>query len=147
MEWNFLTRREDHEAHSANHSMIANTECLVAGAELDGGIDIDTHASEVDRGVIGMALHLIKQHGYLGAGNRLGFGKVAFEFLHAPDQAVYDDFLRDSKESIIAFLTDLGALDASENQNVLAAQAGARKKKNGKKEKPADPVQESVPAE
>src|SRR5690606_6982356 len=48
MTWEYLTRREDHEDHMVHHGMIANTECLRAGAELEGGVDYDHATPELE---------------------------------------------------------------------------------------------------
>ncbi len=125
-EWTFLTRREDHEAHSDHHGMIANTECLRTGCVLDGGIDIDTHASDLERSAIGFGLELMTRRGMLGAENRRGLGQIDLSFENLPDSAPYLDFLRSEKDRIRAYLDEIGALDISQNETTL--QRGADKK-------------------
>ena len=113
MEWSFLTRREDYEGRTAedNHTgMIANTEVLKAGTVLVGGLDIDGHASEIERAVIARGLQLLVQRGMLGAENRRGMGKAALTIEGAPDAAFYDAWLADNRGAIIEYLNEIGAI-------------------------------------
>ena len=112
-EWTYLTRREDFEGHEDgdNASMIANTECLRAGIVLHGGIDIDTHISDLERSALGRGLELLQQKKHIGAEGRRGFGKIQAEFTNAPNPKPYDDFLAEKKETILQYLTELGALE------------------------------------
>lgn len=146
LDWSFLTRREDHEGHTENHSMIATTEVLVAGTELDGGADISSHASPMDRAVIAKGLQLLREHS-LGASCRMGFGKCTME-LPPLDASIYDAFLIERKQDIIDYLDSIGALDTSLNEQLLGAGAEktASKKARGKK-KPINVDQPSDQAE
>lgn len=119
MEWTFLTRRDDHEGRGDDddhHGMIATTECLKAGTELIGGIDIDTHADEMERSALGCALVSLHHRGRLGAENRRGIGRVEFsidagaEFL--PDERPYDAWLAENRTEILEYLTAIGAINA-----------------------------------
>ena len=110
--WEYLTRREDHEGHEDgdNASMIANTECLKAGTVLYGGIDTDTHISDMERSALGRGLALLSEKGVIGAESRRGFGRVSAEFKNAPDPKLYDDYLVNNKDKIMSYLAELGAL-------------------------------------
>jgi hypothetical protein len=123
-EWLFLTRREDHEEHPVgDHSgMIANTECLRAGVELRGGIDIDTHASELERSALGRGLALLAERGALGAENRRGLGRVAIELEGAPDPGLYVAYLAEAKETILEYLEELGAIHARDQLDLGIAE-------------------------
>lgn len=116
MEWNFLTRREDHEGRNDDDKhtgMIANTECLKAGATLLGGIDIDNHALELERSALGCGLELLQNRGRLGADNRRGFGKADITISDLPDSKPYLNYLSDNKDKILNYLVEIGALNAS----------------------------------
>lgn len=112
MDWTFLTRHEDHESHEEHHGMIANTEVLKAGTILRGGIDISTHASEVERGCLGRGLSLLIDRGLLGAQNRMGLGQVAITADKLPDQDPYVSFIESHRCEICTFLEEIGALHA-----------------------------------
>jgi hypothetical protein len=115
MEWTFLTRREDYEGRTAEDEhtgMIANTECIKAGAVLTGGIDIDTHANDLERSSLGCGLALLKERGFLGAENRRGLGKVDLVIEGVPDQQPYLDWLENNQGEIKAYLTEIGAIHA-----------------------------------
>ena len=111
-EWVFLTRRDDHEGHEddANSSMIVNTECLKAGTELQGGIDISQHASDIEKGALAKGLLLLQDGGYIGAENRRDLGGVEIEYNNLPDVKPYEDFLKERKQDIVDFLTMVKAL-------------------------------------
>jgi hypothetical protein len=117
MEWTFLTRRDDHEGRGDDdnhHGMIATTECLKAGTELIGGIDIDTHADDVEKSALICALELLTERGRLGAENRRGLGKVdfVFELADGHDSARYIDFLAANRTQILDYLAVIGATNA-----------------------------------
>lgn len=109
-EWTFLTRREDHEAHEENHSMIANSECLKTGTVLSGGIDMDHHISDLERSVLGKGLQLLTENGYIGAENRRGLGSVKIEIQNAPSPLLYEKFLKERKAGILEYLNSIGAI-------------------------------------
>jgi hypothetical protein len=113
-EWVFLTRREDHENHEDFHGMIANTECLKAGTKLVGGMDVDMHATELERSALGRGIRLLEEKGYIGAENRRGLGRVSIEYDRIPDPEVYVRYVTDHKQEIMAYLTELGAISAPE---------------------------------
>lgn len=119
-EWQYLTRREDHEGHEQgdNHSMIANTECLKAGCKMIGGIDIAGHISDLEKSCLAKGLYLLQKHGYLGAENRRGFGKVAIGIVsdECLDVSLYNNFLNNKKSEILKYLEDISAI---EKQGVL----------------------------
>ncbi|GBL46268.1 hypothetical protein SFMTTN_2081 [Sulfuriferula multivorans] len=137
MEWTFLTRREDHEDHADNHSMIANTECLRTGTVLEGGIDLDTHAGDLERSALGCGLALLQQRGLLGAENRRGLGRVDMAISGAPDPALYLDWLAAEKPRILDYLAGIHATDTSGNDAILGAQRAAKSKPKGKPAKAA----------
>lgn len=135
MEWTYLTRREDHEAHQDHHGMIANTECLRAGTVLDGGCQLDGHANPQEAGALAVGLALLQARGFLGAENRRGLGQVALEVRNGPDPAPYLAHLADRRAEILDFLAAIGATDTSGNAAQLEAQR-ARKCKGHKAGKP-----------
>lgn len=124
MHWEFLTRRDDYEGkgdEDAHAGMIANTECLRDGVVMVGGIDIDTHISEIERGALGIGLDLLSRRGMLGAENRRGLGKVSLQVDSGPDPEPYRQFLRDNRTDILDFLNEIGALHASGTTHLLGA--------------------------
>jgi len=110
MTWEYLTRREDHEDHLVHHGMIANTEYLRAGAELEGGVDFDDATPEIERAALGRGLALLAEVGQLGAETRRGAGRVRIVYDRLPDPAPYDQFLADHKDEILKYLDRIGAL-------------------------------------
>ncbi|MGH8019574.1 MAG: hypothetical protein ACREIA_15095 [Opitutaceae bacterium] len=110
MAWEFLTRREDHEDHQEHHGMIANTEVLRSGTQIEGGVDMDDAMPEIERSALGCGLHLLAARGMLGAENRRGFGRVALTLENAPEVAPYEQFLIDRKAGILEYLAGIGAL-------------------------------------
>lgn len=113
LEWFYLTRREDHEGHEddKNASMIANTECIKIGVTLIGGIDIDTHISDMELSALGKGLQLMQQKGYIGANSNRGFGRVQIDIENLPDSTLYENYLSENKEKIVQFLVKLGAYE------------------------------------
>jgi hypothetical protein len=111
MEWTYLTRREDYEGHESgeNTSMIVNVETLRAGTVLDGGIDVSMHMTKIEQACFAKGLQLLMEHGYIGADNRRGMGKVKFDFA-AMDSAPYDQYLADNKDQILEYLKTISAL-------------------------------------
>lgn len=138
MEWVYLTRREDHEAHQDHHGMIANTECLRVGTVLDGGFQLDRHANAMEAGALAVGIALLKQRGMLGAENRRGLGKVEIDVDGAPDPAPYLEFLAARKQDILDFLGSIGATDTSGNDAQLAAQAARKSKGKASTPVPAE---------
>jgi len=122
--WEFFTRRDDHEgrgeervdtetgevAEQQHRGMIVQMECLRPGTVLVGGIDIDGHAGECERGAIGLALRLLTNRGLLGASNRQGWGKVHLSHEGAPDPAPYLTDLESRRAEILEYLGAIGAL-------------------------------------
>lgn len=116
MDWTFLTRREDHEGRTDedDHTgMIANTEVIKSGVKMIGGIDINSHASDLERAALGCGLALLEQRGMLGAQNRRGLGKVSLIFENAPDPQPYLKFISSQKDKILDYLSELGALNCT----------------------------------
>ena len=115
-DWTFLTRREDHEGHDDNNnsSMIANTEVLKAGVTLDGGIDIDRPATDLERSAIGHGIQLLSSRGFLGAENRRGLGSVEITAENLPSPKRYTDFMDQNKNRIMSFLEEIGAAKIDE---------------------------------
>lgn len=113
MDWQFLTRREDDEAHNENHSMIATTECLRVGTVLEGGIDLLGHIQPLEAAALGRGLKLLAEKGRLGAENRRGFGKVDLVCEQAPDPAPYTDYLTEHKLEILEYLQQIGAIECT----------------------------------
>jgi hypothetical protein len=126
MDWEYLTRREDYEGRGeedAHTGMIAMSEVLKTGTMMHGGIDIDTHANDLERSCLGMGLKLLIEKGKLGAENRRGFGKVGFVVNNIPDHMLYEKYLEENKDSLKKYLYDIdavtepfipkGAIDAS----------------------------------
>lgn len=116
MDWEFLTRREDHEAHQDHVGMIANTEVLRPGTVLDGGVDYDSTATELERSALGHGLALLQQRGMLGAENRRGLGRVGMQIDHCLDPAPYLEHLGKNSQAIVEFLSEIGALPKGESK-------------------------------
>lgn len=110
MSWEYLTRREDHEAHTEHHGMIANTEVLRAGTVLEGGVDHDSAISDLELAALGRGLQLLATRGRLGAENRRGFGRVRFEVENCPDPGPYDDFLASQRNGIMDYMRQIGII-------------------------------------
>lgn len=112
--WTFLTRRDDRESKSEDeeHSgMIAVTEVLKAGVVLNGGVDIDQHASEMERNALAKGLELFAARGLLGAETRRGMGRISVELGAKPgDASAYDRYLSENAGEIREFLVQVGAL-------------------------------------
>lgn len=121
-QWEFLTRREDHEGHEKgdNSSMIANTECLKAGTLLHGGIDILPYASELEISAIGKGLELLQKNGYIGAENRRGFGNVEISYSKIPDSSLYEKFLKEKRQEIVGFLKNIDAIEETKLEKAMA---------------------------
>ena len=96
--------------------MIANTEVLRAGTELEGGIDVDTVMTSIERSVLGKGIELLQAHGFLGASSRRGFGKCVMEFSNVPGAEEYETLLKDKGSEITAYLKDIDALKEPENE-------------------------------
>jgi hypothetical protein len=111
-EWIYLTRREDYENYENNSSMIAITECLKAGSELSGGIDIDRNATDVEKSAIMHGIKLLSDDGLLGADNRRGLGKaeVTIKKNCEIDNNAYIEFIDSHKDEIIDFLKTIEAV-------------------------------------
>jgi hypothetical protein len=110
--WEFLTRREDHEEHEENSSMIANTEVLKSGTILKGGIDINDNISGLERSTLSLGITLLKEKGYLGAENRRGFGKVEIQVdIILADSDIYKEFLKTNKSNILEYISSIGAIE------------------------------------
>lgn len=109
----FLTRRDDFEGRGdedKHAGMIATTECLKEGVRLIGGIDLDSHASDMERSALGRALELWGERGRLGAENRRGLGKVEIAYINPPDSEEYVAYLNEYRENIFRYLSGIGAL-------------------------------------
>ena len=118
-DWEYLTRREDYEGRGENDDhtgMIAMTEVLRSGVIMSGGVDIDRHASELERSALGMGLSLLKERSMLGAENRRGFGKVFFTMENVPDPALYQQYLSDKADLIREYLEEIGAASKDLNK-------------------------------
>jgi hypothetical protein len=123
MEHVFLTRRDDYEGRQDGEEhagMIATTETIKEGVELVGGIDVDTHASELERSALGVALATLVARGMLGAENRRGLGRVVITTDNTPDTAQYEQFLADNRNEILAYLAGLGALDEQRQADLFS---------------------------
>lgn len=107
--WLYFTRREDDESHEQgdNSSMIVNTECIKIGVKFHGGIDMCKHISYLEKSALGYGLKVLTEHGYLGASNRMGYGKVNVEINNLPDIKLYEDFIKDNRDDIRNYLAKL----------------------------------------
>lgn len=117
-DWQFLTRREDLEDHDKNNSMIAQTEVLKAGTWLDGGIDLSSHANELEASALATGLELIAANGYIGAESRRGFGKCEIKIgaNGVETSEKYRNYLEENKDRLLAYMKELeflGDLTAS----------------------------------
>jgi len=110
LDWQFLTRREDHEDHVEHHGMIASTEVIKPGAFLTGGVDMDYHITDLEKSALGLGLELLKTHSRLGAGSRRDFGGVDIDFDNIPDPKPYRQYLIEHKTEIIRYLENIEAL-------------------------------------
>lgn len=117
MDWKFITRRDDYEGRGDDDlhtGMIINMEVVKSGVVFDGGIDIDTHASGLEKSALATGLKLLQENGQMGAKNSCGFGKVQFSIQDVLDYITYEEFLREHKGEILEYLRNIGALaDAS----------------------------------
>ena len=108
--WDYLTRREDHEDHVEHHGMIANSEVLRVGAELEGGVDHDGAMPDIEVAALGRGLLLLQERGMLGGENRRGFGRVRVEIEDCPDPSMYDSFLAERRSDVLSYLRSVDAL-------------------------------------
>jgi len=108
-QWLYFTRREDDESHEQgeNSSMIVNTECIKSGIKFQGGIDISSHISDLEKSALGYGLLALQKKGYIGACNRMGYGKVQFEIDNIPDSELYETYMKENKEEIRSYLANL----------------------------------------
>jgi len=109
----FLTRRDDYESRKEEDKhagMIATTECLKEGVLLFGGIDLSSHATEMERSALGRGLELLTQRGLLGANNNRGFGKIILSIENAPDPVPYTDYLKNNRDDIVVYLKSIDAI-------------------------------------
>lgn len=109
-DWLYLTRREDLESHDEHHGMIANTEVLRPGVELEGGIDFDGHISDLEKSALARGLELLRDKGHIGADSRRGFGKNIMEFDGLPDSSIYQKYLEENKDAIVKYLASVNAI-------------------------------------
>jgi len=119
--WEFLTRRDNFEGRKAEDdtaAMIAETEILMPGTVLHGGIDVGTHASDLDRACLARGLLLLRDHGYLGAENRRGLGKVSLTLPDSLDPTLYDQHLAERKDAILEFIARIGGIANARNNAV-----------------------------
>ena len=130
MGWRFLARRDDYEGRTskaqkeagdagedtANTSMLASTECLIEGVVLQGGIDVSSHMTEIERAALYKGLNLLKEYGYLGGKKHRGGGLCEIEYVteHTLDAKPYDDYLAKNKDEIIGYLKAIGAFPKAE---------------------------------
>lgn len=113
MAWEFLTRRDDFEGRGPDddtNAMVTETEILKPGTRLTGGIDIDEHASSMERACLSRGLALLQRRGKLGAETRRGLGKVSIAYDEPVPPDEYDQFIGDQRQDILDFLARLGAL-------------------------------------
>lgn len=112
-EWLYFTRREDNEEHEQgdNSSMIVNTECIKTGVKFHGGIDMSMHISDLEKAALGYGLLALQKKGYIGAANRMGYGKVQFEFDNLPGSELYENFMIENKEAIRNYLANLNVFE------------------------------------
>jgi len=108
--WEFLTRREDREEYDKHSGMIATTECLKTGVELEGGVDLLGHISEVELSALAVGLELMRKQGRLGAEGRRGLGSVEIEYDNLPSSEPYETFLAENKDMILDFLREISAI-------------------------------------
>jgi hypothetical protein len=64
----------------------------------------------IEQAALGRGLALLAARGMLGAENRRGLGRVRMEIEGAPDPAPYDAWLAENKQTILDYLTQIGAL-------------------------------------
>jgi hypothetical protein len=113
--WTFLTRRDDREnkgAEDEHSGMIATTEVLKAGTVMLGGIDLDQHASPLERSALAQGLLLLQARGILGAECRRGLGRVQIEYTNLGSPDLYQAFLSEKGQEIKEFLVSIGGLNA-----------------------------------
>lgn len=110
MTWEFLTRREDDEDHARHHGMIANTEVLRAGTELEGGVDVLYGTSDLEKSALGCGLRLLVERRTLGAEGRRGFGRVKLQTENSPDHELYETWLMERREEILEYIEGIGGL-------------------------------------
>lgn len=117
--WTFITRRDDAELRPVtddakiekSQAMIANTECLMAGTILEGGISLVQGCTAIERSCVGKALHLLQQRGKIGANNRYWQGRVEITFDgDVPDPRPYEEYVESTKDETLKYLQEIGAL-------------------------------------
>ena len=137
-EWLYLTRREDHEGHDDHRGMIANTEVLKEGTVLIGGVDFDRTAPVMERAVIEHGLMLLEKHGYIGANNRQGYGKVN---IGTPDPKWcvladdYVDYIETNKNDILKYIEKIGGFKDAQCESDSSSVAKKSKQPGQKSDK------------
>ena len=133
--WTFITRRDDAElrpitddnAIDKSQAMIANTECLMSGTMLDGGISLLHGMTEIERSCVGQALRLLQQRGKIGANNRYWQGRVEITYgVEIPDPQPYIAYVAATKPETMNYLRDIGAFrDAPHSTDFFSVDASA----------------------
>jgi len=120
MAWEYLTRRDEHEGRSdddGHHGMIAQVEVIQEGEALDGGLDIDMHASPEEAGAVAVGLRLLKEQGRIGAENRRGLGVVSIEISgDVPEESPYLEHLSKNGQMIVEYLESIDAIVPTQNE-------------------------------
>ena len=94
-----------------SQAMIANTECLMAGTILDGGLSLVQGCTDIERSCVGKALQLLQQRGKIGANNRYWQGRVEITFDgEIPDPRPYEEYVASTKADTLKYLQEIGAL-------------------------------------
>lgn len=116
-EMNFAMRKDDFENPAEYNGMLMYTEMLSAGTYLEGGFDFKEVCSPLEKAAFYNALNLLINHGYIGAKNSEGFGKVSWHIIPSlRDEMLkgveeYGAFIEENKERILEFLNTINALE------------------------------------
>lgn len=139
--YEFLTRKEDREIDRPDSvQMIANTEVLVPGTRLRGGIDVVPFATEMEKSALGLALSLWERSGTLGAQAARGLGRAAFDVTGKPEGDRYEAFLAENKDRILRLFERLGGLLDDDGEPTVKPEPPKKveKVKAAAKQKPKD---------
>lgn len=93
----------------ANSSMIYKFQALSVGTKLEGGFNISSHATEVERSCLGHGIHLLIKCGHLGGKINKGYGGCNISCKDIPASQLYIDYLEENKETIKSYLDSIGA--------------------------------------
>lgn len=97
------------EDAQANSSMIYKFQVLSVGSKLEGGFNLSTHATDIEKSCLGCGINLLIDHGHLGGKTNKGYGGCNIEAKNIPDSKKYINYIEKNKEKISEYINSIGA--------------------------------------